>query len=367
MSLNKKCPSPSNNSAPIYDIQKSYAENLMQGPSFSGVIPERMKNPESEWLDFLGYKVASPLGVPAGPLLNSQWTYLASQLGFDVVTYKTIRSQAYTGYPLPNVIYVEQCSQNPQIAFKSNPPQEVSQISITNSFGMPSMSEAYLQEDIAKARNQLSKGQVLIVSVVGTAGFSSGIPEDFVRAALIAKEAGAQVIEANFSCPNISTKEGSLYCDPESSFLTASLLAKAISPLPLLIKVGRYSNSELLKKVLIGLARANVRAVCGINSVSMKVLNEQRESALGKKRETSGVCGNLIRSHALEFVQEASRIINEESLNLELIGCGGIMDPSHFDQFLEAGAKIAMTATGMMWDPYLAVKWQNQKEKNHAH
>lgn len=348
--------------APLYDIHKSYAENLAQGPSFTGEIPHRTFLPESQWIDFLGYRVASPLGVPAGPLLDSRWTTLAARLGFDIVTYKTIRSQKYSGHPLPNIIYVEASPQDSRTAYEVSPPADAASISITNSFGMPSMPESYLQEDIAKARRYLMKGQLLIVSVVGTPEFSSTIPEDFVRAALLAKEAGAQVIEANFSCPNISSKEGSLYCDPESAYLTASLLAKAVAPLPLIIKVGAFKERWMLEKLLTALARANVRAVCGINSVSMRVLTNKNEPALGEERITSGVCGNLIRTDALEFVRAAKQIILKEGLDLELAGCGGIMQPEQFDQFLESGSKVAMSATGMMWDPYLASKWHKIKE-----
>jgi hypothetical protein len=42
-------------------------------------------------------QVASRLGVPAGPLLDSNWTSFAARMGFDIVTYKTIRTQASTG------------------------------------------------------------------------------------------------------------------------------------------------------------------------------------------------------------------------------------------------------------------------------
>ena len=37
------------------------------------------------------------------------------------------------------------------------------------------------------------------------------------------------------------------------------------------------------------------------------------------------------------------------------------MLPEHFDAFLEAGADIATTATGMMWDPYLALRYHERK------
>jgi dihydroorotate dehydrogenase (NAD+) catalytic subunit len=44
-----------------------------------------------------------------------------------------------------------------------------------------------------------------------------------------------------------------------------------------------------------------------------------------------------------------------------LIGCGGITLSEHFDEFLDAGAEVATTATGMMWDPLLGLRWQTSK------
>ena len=90
---------------PIYDIFKTYLENANHGPFFSGEIPkfEKVAKP----VDFLGFKLNSPLGVPAGPLLNSKWIALAARLGFDLPTYKTIRSFSHLGHPLPNIVFVE--------------------------------------------------------------------------------------------------------------------------------------------------------------------------------------------------------------------------------------------------------------------
>ena len=57
----------------------------------------------------------------------------------------------------------------------------------------------------------------------------------------------------------------------------------------------------------------------------------------------------------------ASREINErEKLGLAIIGVGGITLPEHFNEFYNAGADIAMTATGMMWAPYLAMRYHEE-------
>ena len=45
-----------------------------------------------QW-QFCGLPVNSPLGVAAGPLLNGRWCLYYASLGFDVLTYKTVRSR----------------------------------------------------------------------------------------------------------------------------------------------------------------------------------------------------------------------------------------------------------------------------------
>lgn len=336
----------------IYDITKSWSENLADGPLFDGEIPPRMS---SVPIQFLGHAISSPLGVPAGPLLDSKWIKLAAHLGFDVVSYKTIRSKKYSGHALPNVIFVEG---RDGIAYEA---ERGAQISITNSFGMPSMDEAFLRNDIGKARASLGENQVLIVSVVGTPGNGPSVCDDFVFCARLAKESGAHIVEANFSCPNICSKEGALYTDPEHAGIIARAIVKAVHPLPVLIKVGCYQETGLMRQVFHELARAGVQGICGINSVSMNVINSSGNPALGVGRESSGICGEMIRDKAMEFVRQAKRVIVKERLDLELAGCGGLMLPEHFDEMLGLGAAVVMSATGMMWNPYLAYDWKKRR------
>ena len=346
---------------PIYDIEKGYAENAAHGPFFSSHPPKR---PQSEGprrpIDFLGFALNSPIGVPAGPLLNSRWIALAAKLGFDVPTYKTIRSFAHPGHPLPNVLYVEQTGPH-RARLLEEPPQSISQISITNSFGMPSKSPDFLLKDIEAANRSLGPGQVMIVSVVGTPGQGVSFSDDFTHVAQFAKEAGAKIIEVNFSCPNVDKAEGCLYTNVETVYEYTRRISSAIHSVPLILKVGLFDTREQMEKVFSAAARGGARAIAGINTISMEVVDSHGRAALGEKRKTSGVCGSAIRSQALHFIRQASEINRKEKLGLKLLGCGGIMLPEHFDAFLEAGADIATTATGMMWDPYLALRYHERK------
>lgn len=352
---------------PIYDIERTWRENLEKGPQFHEKLPARVRAPREEWIDFLGFPLASPLGVPAGPLLDSRWISLASQLGFDLPTYKTIRSRAHEGHGLPNVLYINPTSFPTQLPLStlSQVTENVENLSITNSFGMPSQDLSILQEDISLSRLALSEGQALVVSVFGEASEQRSLPEDFAWIAAFAKESGAQIVEANFSCPNVGDKKGILWQDAQSVYEVTRAMTKVLGDTPLLLKVGVLSGGDLpsdriLEELLLSAAKGGARGICGINTVSMTVCNESGEFALGPERPTSGVCGASIRSVALNWTRKVRNALNRLSLPLSLVSCGGAMTADHFQDFLSAGADIASSATGMMWDPYLALRYHQK-------
>eukprot|EP01112_Ceratiomyxa_fruticulosa_P006202 TRINITY_DN16991_c0_g1_i1.p1 TRINITY_DN16991_c0_g1~~TRINITY_DN16991_c0_g1_i1.p1 ORF type:complete len:442 (+),score=88.84 TRINITY_DN16991_c0_g1_i1:135-1328(+) len=360
---------------PIYDSDQTYAINAERGPFLPKdfIIPERPHVPKDKWIDFLGFKISSPIGIPAGPLLNSRWTTFSAKVGFDVITYKTIRSVPREGHPLPNVMYIDTLgSLTPErfgevLHTKKSTPSDISDIAITNSFGMPSRDREYLKEDIKKAREGIKEGQVLIVSVVGSVGGgcsnkeegSNDFFDDYVNTAVFAVQCGAQMIEANFSCPNVVTGEGKIYSNPSSVFEISSRMVKELNKTntPLIIKVGVFDSEILMRQVFHQAVLAGVKGICGINTLSMKVVGDDGQPALGKGREVSGICGAPIRQVAVQWTKTARKIIDEEKLPLALLSCGGAMNEDHLDEFLSAGADVVLTATGMMWDPLLALRW----------
>lgn len=340
---------------PIYDIYKTYEDNAAFGPFFDHVIPKREFPKKDLWFDFLGMNVASKIGIAAGPLLTSKWVALAAALGFDIVTYKTIRSKKHPAHPLPNMIYVQkEMEVARQIAA---PVHDIAHLGVTNSFGMPSKSAEFLMEDIPKAQSSLKSGQVMIVSVVGSTDAEKPFVEDFVDAALLAKHAGAKIIEANFSCPNVDKTAGCLYMTPEVILEIGTRIVQAVHPLPVIIKMGLFPSLQIMRASLIAAAQAGFQAIHGINTISKKVIDPQGNPALGPSRLTAGICGGPIRKEALSFIQDAKKIIKEEKLDLTILGVGGATLPEHFDLFFKSGADVAMTATGMMWDPYLAARY----------
>ncbi|HEY5713941.1 MAG TPA: dihydroorotate dehydrogenase [Candidatus Gracilibacteria bacterium] len=347
----------------LYDITRSYDDNYNEGPFFDGPWPERVLLPKKT--DFLGFKVNSPVGVPAGPLLNSNWIETYAKLGFDIVTYKNVRSVQRACHPLPNCVFVENKKQirlddGITELHPDKDPGDPHDFSITNSFGVPSQDPKVWMADIERANNIVGPDQVVITGVMPTPGLEGrDMIEDCAYTAAMVKEAGAKIIELNFSCPNVRTGEGSIYADGETSSLLARKTREVIGSTPLVIKIG-YLPYEQLKKIVL----ANVPyvdAIAGINTIPKAIKTLEGQQVLpGDGRLVSGVCGKIIRDVSQEFAEMMVRIRKEEGLDFTFIGVGGIMDAEDALKRLDAGADVVMSATAAMWNPYLAVEIQTK-------
>lgn len=348
-----------------YDTAKSYDWNYQFGPVFAESIPARPASEAS--IDFLGFPLRSRLGVAAGPLLNSRWTNLYFQLGWDVLVYKTVRSISRLCHPVPNCVFVDP---GRQLAVSDSggelrvagEPDSIASLSITNSFGVPSRDADCWQADFAAAQAGAGEGQLLICSINGTPGAGGReLADDFAFTAAMARDAGAKIIEANFSCPNVGkSKEGQIYADPEAAAEIARRIRLAVGPnFPVLIKMGSLPEEKLLE-VVRGVA-PHVSGFAGINTVPMQVRDAAGEQALpGEGRLVSGICGACIRDTAQAWTESMVRIRAQLGADFALVGVGGLMTESDFDARLTAGADVAMSATSAMWDPLLASRFHSR-------
>jgi dihydroorotate dehydrogenase len=351
---------------PTYDTNKSYIENYNSGPEVNFKIPKRVfRSTTKIW----GFTLNSPIGVPAGPLLNSKYIELYSKLGFDIPVYKTVRTISRNSHAKPNCLMIDSSKQltekniGQDIYPSDSSPKTVEEIAITNSFGIPSQSIEVWQKDIEKANKSLSKNQVMIVSCVGTPLEERDIINDFVFCAQKAIEAGARAIELNYSCPNVLSKEGSIYQDPSLSSTISQAVKRVIGHTPLMIKIGYIPTITHLENII----RANapyIDGIAAINTISMKARSRNNDSALlGEGRLNSGICGSIIKDLALKMTGRINKIRQEGKYDFVLCGVGGIVKSGDINDYLDAGADIIMSGTGAMWNPLLAHEWQKQKTK----
>ncbi|HXW86531.1 MAG TPA: tRNA-dihydrouridine synthase [Candidatus Bathyarchaeia archaeon] len=313
-------------------------------------------------LSLFGYPLACPLGIAACPLMTSAGIAATAQRGYAVFTYKTIRTSFCPIFsPVLYHVNIDHQLTPDDIGKKYtvNGPVSIhdnsSIIAVTNSFGINSQNHAETIQDIAQARAALSEEQILIVSIYGSGKNEQEQIADFVHAAHIAYQGGAQVIEANFSCPNLGQKKMA-YQNPDLVYTICHAIHTAI-PLPLIIKVGVFENRADLAAIIRAAYNGGARGMCGINTISIQAVDDTGNPIFGSQRQFSGLSGDPLRTLALQFVHDARSIIDETHLDFVLFATGGVTKPEHFDLFFAAGADIVLSATGAMRNSSLADNW----------
>lgn len=345
---------------PFFDPLKSYDENYDTGPFGAFADSESVENKGEPTHDFHGQKVYAPLGIPAGPLLNSAFCAAAFKKGFDIAVYKTVRSGTFPCHPWPNVLAIHPDGDldfdklsRPVIADEtySEP------LSITNSFGVPSKEAPVWQEDAKKAIAAAGKGQVLVLSFMGTVRPDQSQDEfiaDYALAAKQSHETGAKVLETNLSCPNIGN-EGLVCYNLDVTERVVKAIKDVIGDTPLIVKVGYFKEDKDLER-LAAIANEYGVGVSGINTLQAEVRNAAGEQALpgSPARLRSGVCGAGIKWAGLDFVRRMRAIMERQGYSFALEGVGGVTVPEDYKEYRDAGADSVMTATGAMWNPLLA-------------
>lgn len=343
---------------PYYDPKKNYEENFEKGPYGAFIDKKVYKDKGEPQYEFLGQKVYLPFGIPSGPLINGNFVKGALDKGFDLVEYKDTRTKKYPCHPLPNIIplnikgnlTIKKAEKGVVESKKYKSP-----ISITNSFGIPSMDPSFWQKDLSRVVRYAKKGQVVIGGLQGTLPKTGGFDaylKDFVLIAKLVKETKVKVIELNLSCPNEGANH--LLCfDVKRSQKVAEKVKNQIGNIPLIIKIAYFPDKNHFKKFVKAVGPI-VDAIAAINTIPTKIFNEKGGHALTAGRLTSGTCGEPIRWAGLEMTKRLKKLREELNLKYKIIGVGGVVKTKDYFTYIESGADAVMSATGSMWNPYLA-------------
>lgn len=343
---------------PFYDSQKSYQENFTAGP-FGAFADNEILSAKAEPADELfGHKVNLAFGIPAGPLINGKFVKAALAKGFDLPVYKTVRTRQYPCHPWPNVLAVHPggglaLSQAEAGLIADKDYRQP--LSITNSFGVPSPRPDFWQPDLASAVRAARPGQVVIASFQGTddGGGMEEYVKDFVLAARLVKETGVKIMEVNLSCPNEGGNKLLCFSVAAAARVVAGIKDE-IGNTPLLLKIAYFENDDSLRR-FVREAAALADGITAINTITAVVRDKQGEQALpGPGRLRSGVCGTGIKWAGLEMARRLARLREESGKKFAIAGCGGVMSPADYQEYRQAGADAVFSATGAMWNPYLA-------------
>ena len=339
-----------------YRIDRSYSWNYGHAPK----LPRVRRLPAAPGGKLFEYTLNSPLGIASGPLLNSKWVEAYARIGFDVLTYATVRSSAVPALGLPNIRPVEN---REQAAVTTRRAGLNGDLTLAVSLGMPSMEPDVWRRDVRRARERIGKGQMLIVSVLGTTASKDreALIEDYATCARWAAESGADAIEVQLAWPDpFADQPQAIY---ENVPLAAQILHRVRTSVavPVLAKLGAFKTPRMLHDTATKLAPW-VGGFTLVNGFQRRVLDERGNAAFeGSGRERAEIVGGDTFEAASRQVLEMLAWRRAGCWDRAVLAVGGISTIERADQLLREGADAALLATAALWDPLFAVRFRQER------
>lgn len=276
--------------------------------------------------------VKYPIGIPACPLTKDAESVMKwGCQGFNVLTFKTVRSVAHSGNPQPWLGYVSHIDGTTVHAVEDFGKAS----SLVNSIGMPSLAPQDWQEQIRQIC--LRSDQQLIVSVTGT---GTNLVADFCQTAQLAAEV-CPMVELNLSCPN--EDHIPLFKDLE---LTQNVIESVRSVLPetcLLAKIGYVTRMQM--PFLLEVVAPFVNGITAINTIPHRVLDNNEQNYFNG-RPMAGVSGYVIRRRALDTIEA---LLYYRPKELAVIAVGGLTEED-MPHLREAGVDVVQVCTRLILD-----------------
>src|ERR1700756_5525664 len=230
---------------------------------------------------------------------------------------------------------VKGLSKEPMIG---NPPPRLYETTagMLNAVGLQNIgAQAFLDEKLPKL-NELRD----IVVIANVFGYTR---EDYERTINILNDGeGIAAYELNVSCPN--TQHGGIQfgSDPRSLDEVVAT-AKHFSQRPLIVKLS--PNVTSIGQMAYVAQEAGADAVSLVNTfVAMSIDVKTRKPRIANV--TAGLSGPAIKPIAVRMVDEASK-----SVQIPVIGMGGISTGEDVIEFMLAGASAVQIGTSSFWDP----------------
>lgn len=226
-----------------------------------------------------------------------------------------------------------------------NPPWRTVEVSagLLNSIGLDNDGvDAFLEHHLPYLAGLPTK---IIVSVAGRT------IEDFVHlTAAVGRAGGADAIELNISCPNVSGGVD-FGTDPHSC---RNLVRQCVEACPIPVLAKLTPNVTNIVAIAQAAADGGADAVCLINTLlGMAVDWRARRPMLGNV--LGGLSGPAIKPVALRCVYQVRR-----ATQIPIVGIGGIATLNDVMEFLVAGASAIQIGTANYYDPTVSEKLVGQ-------
>ena len=230
---------------------------------------------------------------------------------------------------------VKGLSKEPMIG---NPPPRLFETAagMLNAIGLQNIgARAFIEEKLPKLRE--IKDIVVIANVFGYTR------EDYEHTIEILNEAeGIAAYELNVSCPN--TQHGGIQFGSDPRTLDELVrTVKRFAKQPLIVKLS--PNVTSIGQMAYVCQEAGADALSLVNTfVAMAIDVETRKPRIANV--TAGLSGPAIKPIAVRMVYEAAK-----SVQIPVIGMGGISTAADVIEFMLAGASAVQIGTASYWDP----------------
>lgn len=158
--------------------------------------------------------------------------------------------------------------------------------------------------------------------------------------------AGISGIEVNISCPNVKAGGAAFGTSPElASEVTAAV--KAATSLPVLVKL--TPNTGDITRVAMAVAEAGADAISLINTLKGMAIDIARRRPV-LTNIIGGLSGPAIKPVALAMVYEVAGTVE-----VPVIGCGGIICAADAIEFIMAGASAVQVGSATFSNPRVSL------------
>jgi dihydroorotate dehydrogenase (NAD+) catalytic subunit len=217
-----------------------------------------------------------------------------------------------------------------------------------NSIGLQNVgARAFVDEKLPKLREMRN-----IVVIANVFGYTR---EDYEHTIQILNEGeGIAAYELNVSCPN--TQHGGIQFGSDPRTLDEVVTtAKRFSQRPLIVKLS--PNVTSIGQMAHVAQESGADAISLVNTfVAMSIDVETRRPRIANV--TAGLSGPAIKPIAVRMVYEASK-----SVQIPVIGLGGISTAADVIEFMLAGASAVQVGTSSFWDPRATEKIVSELER----
>lgn len=289
-------------------------------------------------VDFLGVKFPNPFCLSSSPVGNCyDMCKKAYETGWGGVVFKTIGPKHY---------FIDEVSPRFDKLNKENTP-------FVGFKNMEQIAEHPLEENLADLRRLKKEfpNQVLIASIMGSN------EEDWTELARLVEEAGADMIEMNLSCPQMTSHAmgSDVGTNPELCYKYCQAVKRG-SKLPMMAKM--TPNITDMVPVAIACIKGGADGIAAINTIK-SICNIDLDKYVGLpivdgKSSISGYSGKAIKPVALRFIQQMRS--DTRLKDVPISGIGGIETWEDAMEFILLGATTLQVTTAIMQYGYRIVE-----------